>query len=186
MSRLFLFNVIWSYSEKKFIKKVITHSAKFSKNSFIENDKLTSWMMTLFIFKATLTSRYFSFFFFFIRNQKFRYNSWQDSRISFCILFFIISVITSMRILKIWNSEFCHALWEMILIFVNEATSCFIRLISKNSQAKTTSLLYSIFVNKFFFFSHKKFSIFILCNFSDLRRAFLVKSENLRISHCAY
>jgi hypothetical protein len=186
MSRLFLFNVIWSYLKKKFIKKIMTHSTKFSKNSFIKDDKLTSRMITLFIFKATLTSRYFSFFFFFIRNQRFRYDSWQDSRISFCTLSFIIFVIILMRTLRIWNSKLCHALWEMILISVNEATSCFIRLISKNSQAKTTSLLYNIFVNKFFFFSHKKSSIFILCNLSDLRRAFLVKSENLRISHCAY
>jgi hypothetical protein len=164
----------------------MTHSAKFSKNSFIEDNKFASRMMTLFIFKVTLTDRYFSFFFFFIRNQKFRYNSWQDSRISFYTLSFIIFIITSMRTLRIWNSELCHALWEMILISADEATSCFIRFISKNSQAKTIFLLYSIFVNKFFFFSHKKSSIFILCSLSDLRRALLIKSENLRISHCAY
>jgi hypothetical protein len=72
MSLHFSINDNWSYSKNKFIRETMTQSANSSENSFIAENRLTSRIIIRFISRTTLIRRYFSFSFFFTRNQEFR------------------------------------------------------------------------------------------------------------------
>ncbi len=65
-------SVIWSYSENRFIRKIIIILMNSLKNSFTSESRLMSLMIILFIFIAALIMWYWLNFFL-IRNQRFQY-----------------------------------------------------------------------------------------------------------------
>ncbi len=142
-------SVIWSYSENRSIRKIIIISTNSLKNSFTSENRLTSLMIILFIFIAALIMWYWLNFFL-IRNQRFRYKSWQDFSMSCFIQFLSMSMMIWWSVLETGKLSVCHALCDIIRICCKNETMSFIFFISEKFQIIVTSLLNNIFSSKFF------------------------------------
>ncbi len=148
-SQYIFVSVIWSYSENRSIRKIIIISMNSSKNSFTFESKLMSLMIILFIFIAALIMWYWLNFFL-IRNQRFRYKSWQDFSMSCFIQFLSMFMMIWWSVLETEKLNVCHASCDIIRICCKNETTSFIFLISEKSQIIVASLLNNIFSSKFF------------------------------------
>ncbi len=88
--------------------------------------------------------------FFLIRNQKFRYESWQDFSMSCFIQFLSMSMTIWWSVLETGKPSACHASCDIVRICCENETMSFTFPISEKSQIIVASLLNNIFSSKFF------------------------------------
>ncbi len=178
-------SVIWSYSENRFIKKIIIISTNSLKNLFTSENRLMSLMIILFIFIAALIMWYWLNFFL-IRNQRFQYKSWQDFSISCFIQFLSMSIIIWWSVLETEKLNVYHASCNIIQICCENETMSFIFLIFEKFQIIVTFLLNNIFSSKFFFCKVKAslHIIFFICVEVNLNSWTILK--NLRNNQWLY
>ena len=168
------------------MKKTTAHSTKFSTNSSIAENKLTSRTITQFIFKIAFIILYLFDFFFLIKNHELRYESWQNFKMFRLIRFFNIFVIIFVKILKIENSEICHTRCFIILIICEKTIFDRIFFIFENFYDKTVFRLYNISIKKFRFWIINSFFTIILSNQSNVNRKFWKIFENFEINKFLY
>ena len=159
------------------------HFAKFSKKSFIDENKLTSRMMIRFIFMIALMNWHLSSCFFFTKKYELRYDLWQNFRISLSIRFWRILMTTSLSAFEIENVDDCHVLCDIVLIFYEGATSSLTCLIFENFQIITVFLLNNIFVKTFLFFKISSSLTMIFFNRSLINRDSQEMFKNLKIKN---
>jgi hypothetical protein len=168
------------------MSEATAQSAKFSKNSSIDERRFAFLTVTRFILMIAFIRRYFLDFFFFIKNHEFLYDSWHDSRIFRFIRFFSIFVTVLINALRIENSNVCQTSCFMILICWDDATFDLTFLIFENFHVNAISRLYSISMKRFFFwFVNSTLTIILSSRFSVSRESLLML-KNFDINQFLY
>ena len=132
-----------------------------------------------------LIIQYFSDFFL-IKNQEFLYDFWHDSKISFLMHSFNISITVSVKLFRIEKLRTCHVSCKIMLIFCVRMISESICCISEKFQVKHFFCQCRISIKNSYFLNHNSSFICNLLMHSDLNLESQASCEKHKIMYASY